>query len=367
MFYIYSLMSRKSRAFKSFRKSLSYRGTECRNCGHPLELSDRYCPYCSQANSNKSLSVRNYFAEFLSSILVYDSKLRYTLRDLFSPARMTINYVKGQHQKYANPFRFFLSVSIIYTLISLFISQTDAENGEKSVEVRFVSKDSSDVFKERPPKFLRSKEDKATAKADHLTIPYYFSEEDLKAMSYTMEKKERAALYAEYHYQYPEESVAEALKKLGHQNNFSNRWLYLRMITIRKIIKDPEGFRDFLAPKFPFFIFFFTPVFGFFFWLIYSKRRFLYMEHLIFLFHIFSFYFLSKLILLIPELILKKSFFEFLFLFTVLPVYLYKALRRFYQDKPWMTLLKFLILGFIFNVCFIIGILIFVAGSVVMY
>jgi len=30
------------------RKAAKYRAAECQNCGHPLGLSDRYCPYCSQ-------------------------------------------------------------------------------------------------------------------------------------------------------------------------------------------------------------------------------------------------------------------------------------------------------------------------------
>ncbi|MDB2606553.1 hypothetical protein N9Y48_02105 [Zobellia sp.] len=37
------------------RYNLNYRGTECINCGHPLELSDKYCPNCAQANSTKKL------------------------------------------------------------------------------------------------------------------------------------------------------------------------------------------------------------------------------------------------------------------------------------------------------------------------
>jgi len=90
------------------RKAAKYRGVKCLNCGHPLDLSDVYCSYCGQINSTKKLSLGDFFKEFFSSIVNYDSRLRYTLKDLlFKPGTITKNYVGGQRLKYASPFRFF--------------------------------------------------------------------------------------------------------------------------------------------------------------------------------------------------------------------------------------------------------------------
>ena len=75
-------MKRKKREISSGRKSLQYRGTQCLNCEQPLDISDVYCPYCSQLNSNKQLSAKDFFGEFINSIVVYDSRLRNTLKDL---------------------------------------------------------------------------------------------------------------------------------------------------------------------------------------------------------------------------------------------------------------------------------------------
>ena len=100
---------------KNSRKAIKFRGPECLNCKHPLDLSDVYCSYCGQLNTTKSLAIKDFFNEFLGSIITYDSKLRYTVRDLlFRPGVITRNYVNGQRLRYANPFRFFLSVSIIF-------------------------------------------------------------------------------------------------------------------------------------------------------------------------------------------------------------------------------------------------------------
>jgi len=105
------------------RRHYRYRSNECLNCGQPLDLTDVYCSYCSQLNSTKQLSLKDFFSEFFNSIVSYDSRLRYTVSDLlFRPGRVTKNYSKGQRLKYANPFRFFLSVSIIYFLLNSLIS-----------------------------------------------------------------------------------------------------------------------------------------------------------------------------------------------------------------------------------------------------
>ena len=111
------------------RKAAKYRGAECLNCGHPLDLSDVYCSYCGQLNTKKKLSLSDFFGEFLASIVNYDSRLRHTVKDiLFRPGIITKNYVAGQRLRYANPFRFFLSTSIIYFLLQSLVSSFTGEN-----------------------------------------------------------------------------------------------------------------------------------------------------------------------------------------------------------------------------------------------
>ena len=115
-------VSKKNEVSKNSRKHFKYRSNQCLNCGQPLDLSDRYCPYCSQLNSTKQLSFSDFFADFFSCLVSYDSRLWFTLKDLlFKPGTITKNYVEGHRLRYANPFRFFLSVSIIYFLITGFL------------------------------------------------------------------------------------------------------------------------------------------------------------------------------------------------------------------------------------------------------
>ena len=100
------------------RYPLKYRGTQCLNCGHSLDISDKYCPQCSQANSTKKLSMKDFFDEFFSNLFNVDSKLLTTLKALvLRPGRITVDYVNGKRMSYTNPFRFLLSLAIVYFLM----------------------------------------------------------------------------------------------------------------------------------------------------------------------------------------------------------------------------------------------------------
>ena len=105
-------------ARRATRYKLMYRGTQCLNCGHPLDMSDRYCPNCSQLNSSKKLSLKDFAEEFLGSIIDYDSRLLRTVSALLlRPGRISLDYVAGKRVTYTNPFRFLLSLAIIYFLL----------------------------------------------------------------------------------------------------------------------------------------------------------------------------------------------------------------------------------------------------------
>lgn len=362
-------MKCKSKASRD-RKAIRYRGTECLNCNHPLDKSDVYCPYCSQINSKKQLSVLDFISEFVGSILVYDSRLRHTLRDLlFHPGQITKNYTGGQRLKYANPFRFFLSVSIIYFIIKGLISFSDDPEQETTYKTNPSESEVKSTQKPTtlPPDIFISTFEGDSLLAKKLDIPIYFSEELLNSLPYLENQVERSSMYLGYHYRYPLASPAEALGRLQHINSFKNRWIYARMIALKKIYNDPNAFTDYLNNKIPFFLFFFTPFFAVFFWLLYSKKKHTYMEHMIFIFHIFSFAFLLKLLILIPEIIFRSSILNWPIIFLISLIYFYYALKRFYEQSRMQTFIKFVLLSFTFNTGLIIALILFVTGSVALY
>jgi hypothetical protein len=411
------------------RKAMKYRAAECRNCGHPLELTDRYCSYCSQLNTTKNLQLKDFFGEFIGSIITYDSRFRFTLKDLlFRPGVITRNYVNGQRLKYANPFRFFLSVSIIYFLLQSALGSITGNN--KLIEEKKTENENiigfgptGDNFKLKTfntdtlkadstiPKNknfqildsiltknninLKGKQIDSLLTAEDINInevnvdsmvneirdlpflrgdkkPSYelISEESLDTLNWANRTFKRFFLYRDFYRTTEIKNPVVALDSLKHDNTSYNRWIYSKNEAIERIEENPRAFVDYLLEKTPFFLFFFTPIYAFFFLILYSRKKYTYMEHMIFIFHIFSFVFLAGIICLIPDSIISKGEDNIVFsivLTLVGPFYFYKALRNFYQQNRLITIIKFIFLNWIFWIGASIAALLFFAITAAMY
>lgn len=323
-------MKRKKETTSSGRKSLQYRGTKCLNCEHPLDKSDVFCPNCSQLNSDKQPSAKDFFAEFLSSVLVYDSRFRSTINDLLlHPGRMTRNYIAGQRMKYANPFRFYLSVSIIYFLVSGTLTWLGNENDDNPFNILKFENET---------------------KTDSLTKneAYYLAEKDLDTMKWLNNKARRLEVYSSFYNSTHIQNPKKALDSLNHENTPINRWIYQKSISIEKVKNDPRSFASYLLSKTPFFFFFFTPFYALFFLLIYPRKQFSYLAHVIFIFHTFSFLFLLSLIFIIPSHLFHIENLTGKLFFIILLFYFYKAMRNFYGQNRFKTILKFVFLSIVF-------------------
>ncbi|MEM7185852.1 MAG: DUF3667 domain-containing protein [Bacteroidota bacterium] len=396
-------MSSQLPATSKGRKAAKYRGAECLNCGTPLDLSDVYCSYCGQLNTTKSLSLKDFFGEFIGSIITYDSRFRYTVKDLlFRPGVITRNYVQGQRLKYANPFRFFLSVSIIFFLIQGLITtfgsedsvfgSGDSEGKEFTIErdgnnFNFVPVDVAEVkvdsvlaangvvLDSSLQKEIKSNTEKLDSiikankakKNDTVEKKIYYTEAELDSMNWANRTVERFTMYYKFYQETDIKNPGKALDSLGHENSKYNRWAYQKNRAFEQIQENPADFLGYLMSKVPFFVFFFTPLYAMFFWLIYSKKKYTYMEHMIFIFHIFSFVFLALLVSMIPDQIMGTDILSGLLFGIIGPFYFYKALRNFYKENRLITIVKFIFLNFVFFVSANIAAILFFAVTAAMY
>lgn len=369
------------------RKHFKYRGTKCLNCTQPLDVTDRYCPYCSQLNSTKPLSLKDFFFEFLSSLVSYDSRLRFTVKDLlFKPGTITRNYINGQRLKYSNPFRFFLSVSIIYFLLYSMVnffnpksgnpfnintetneitinnqkghfnfetSDEDIDEAIEALEANPATKKWADMIRKKDS-IRRSEEQKIdrdirVVQGDTVNNHDFIARTKLLKKHGNVERFfEKFELFKDFYKETNIKSASKALDSLQLPETNTNIWLYNKNKSIEKIEKDPVTFAQFLINKTPFFLFFFAPIFALFFSLIYIRRPQKYMEHLVLIFHLFSFIFLVLLLTAIPNMLFDTGVFVGILFGIIGPFYFYKALRNFYKQSRLKTILKFVFLNFVF-------------------
>jgi hypothetical protein len=89
----------------------------CPNCQTANAESDSYCRVCSQKIHLGLNSVWRMISEFFTNLINYDSKLFSTLRGLFFPGFLTLQYLSKKRVPYLTPMRLF--VFLMFTLFAI--------------------------------------------------------------------------------------------------------------------------------------------------------------------------------------------------------------------------------------------------------
>ncbi len=379
-------MSHKPRVAQIGRFGLQYRGIKCLNCEHPLDLSDKYCPNCSQTNSIKKLSLLDFFDEFLASIISYDSKLLKTLAVLLSkPGKITRDFIDGKRVSYTNPFRFLLSLSIIYFLMMSFSTNLSFidKYGAGKKDSYFKSENSIPLFfdkitqkdtTENTTKDLKKVRktldslhlDKAFLKRDSLMITNaqaYFKKTNKKSLFARFFKKR--AFFSTLIQHDTIEDFGEISTNYDIASTKENRSAFNAAKSYLKFLHEPGSFLNSIISKLPFATFFFLPVFTLFVWMIYIRKKHSYTEHLIFSFHNQSLFFILLIISFIIDAVFDvTSGLIFIFIFSI---YLFVSMRKFYKQGFFKTIIKYLILNIIFLFLGLAASLLLFVGSIFTY
>ncbi|MEP2278733.1 DUF3667 domain-containing protein [Maribacter sp.] len=363
------------------RFKLKYRGVDCLNCGHPLELSDKYCPNCSQANSTKKLTLLDFFEEFLANYFSYDSKLWKTLTALLlRPGKITKEYISGRRLSYTNPFRFLLSLAIIYFLIISFNNEFESFNKFGSINKNPVF----DLNNEFNKIEFENEEEKKLARAqlDSFNINSFIknriNEKDSIILSdpeLHFKKIDTSSLTSRFIEKVDFFNTVirndtiyyfdQGTTKFNIPSSNENEMAFNLATSIIEIDKRPGSFLSSLISKLPFTTFFFLPFFSFFIWLVYIRKKYTYTDHLIFSFHNQSLLFILLIVSNLINAVFNISS-EGLFI-LIFAIYLYKAMRNFYQQGRVKTVIKYFFLNTIFFILGALAITILIAQSVFTY
>lgn len=334
---------------ESSRFAKKYRSSVCLNCNTPLDKEDRYCNFCGQLNSTKKLSFTDFFKELFGSLFSYDSRIYKTLRTLlFQPGKASLDYIKGKRAQHPNPFRFYLSVSIIFFLLYGFAIQFEEDNINATIIENKEEDNITAVIKQKE------------------TLQKFSSEAELDTLSFYDNIARKIDIYHNYSKTNPNINVNEALGHLNHKNNIFNRWLYRRLLAGEDIMTHPTSFSTYAISKLPFGIFFFIPFFTLFLWFTYRRTTYTYMEHLVFAFHTQTVFFFIMTLSLILNFFLHEKYIGTVFL-LYFSIYLFFALRKFYRQPFFKTLFKYVFLSIIFIILAIITTLLVIMVLFVFY
>ncbi|MEJ2583679.1 MAG: DUF3667 domain-containing protein [Robiginitalea sp.] len=394
------------------RYKLKYRGTECLNCGHPLELSDRFCPNCAQANSVKHLTIKDFLDELFEDFVRFDTRLVRTLQTmLWRPGRVSKDFIAGKRKTYANPFRLLLTSAFIYFLLLSVTGDYDrldrygqSPSGRiddiPDLSLNFNSGDSSakEALANLDSTQLKKLDSMGIKGLDNLTSEALDSL-DLQGLDKLNLKKQlkdtkqitdstimanprayldsiggngtidRTLAKANFFLTLIDKdsvfSYEEAVEKHGLPNRREDQIAFGIADSVDHLNRQPGSFiKEFLSTV-PFAIFAFLPFFTIFLWLVYIRKKFNYTDNLVFSFHSQSLFFILLIVsFLIDQIFGTTSIGWFILIFAV---YLFLSMRRFYGQGWFKTTIKYLFLNSIFVILASVAALIFLVGSALTY
>mgnify|MGYP001048107349 CR=1 FL=1 len=163
--------------------------------------------------------------------------------------------------------------------------------------------------------------------------------------------------FAKYVKKYPDAKIDVALDSLGYEKNFTNRFLYTKAKRINSFTESEDSREEFLSEVLSYgsvALFVFLPFFTLFLKFFYIRRKYTYVDHLIFVFHIQTVFFMLFSIFVILQIFdLKPELWIFILLFLL---YLIIAMKKFYQQSYLKTFLKFVLLNVSYFIIGIIGV-----------
>jgi len=376
----------KLRIRKKSNKLAKAKPLECFNCGHPFFGNEKFCPECGQVNKNPKITFGSFVHEVFNGFISWDSKFWTTFIPLLiKPGKVSRDYIDGKRQRYANPFRFYLTISVLFFLI---IGATESydkfdqfRTGKtKSTPTINDQIDSATTEITKDPEKFKANFNKALKNVDStdrekfLNVIPALKIDSIKNNASTNGGMQIGFIpnwgkFSSFQKKYPKVAIEDALDSLKVEHTFFNRFLYSRVKAGNEMAEDNEKLKDFqkqMISSISISLFVFLPLFTLFLKLYYIRRKFTYVEHLVFVFHTQTVFFLLSIIFYLAHYFQPNEYMAAIFPLLFL-IYLYMSMRRFYQQGRFKTFLKFILVNFSFFMVSTIGVMLIAAITFMMY
>ena len=353
---------------------------ECLNCGHPLTGNEKYCPECGQKNKGSKITFGSFIREVFNGFISFDGKFWTTLIPLIiKPGKVSRDFIDGKRARYTNPFQFYISVSIIFFLIlgaANKYQELQDFNGNESSGFTLINFDpginnTNDSIPNGtnvdsilnniviPEGIQLDSVEKAVANQTLDSIKRNvsrFNNDELDELNELIDSVGFGGKFQKmrrFQRKYPKSGANQALDSLQIDKTFWNRFVYSMAGKVNAFANNTSEENKKLSKELISYasvaIFVFLPIFTLFLRFIYIRRKFTYVEHLIFVFHTQTVFFILTTLFFLLWLYTVNT--DIIAISMILfMIYLFIAMKRFYKQGFFKTLFKYMIINLIFLV-----------------
>lgn len=339
----------------------------CLNCG--AVITGQYCGQCGQRSHSRLISIFELLRDAFGDLVDVDSRLWRTLIPLaVRPGLLTRDYLRGRRARYMPPFRTYLVLSLLFFVIAFFdpreelgiLFEPEAEPGP--------SAPAAQAEDERGREEAERAREEALAELESLGITPTEPEEEDDGVRISINGGEDGDNCDLSDYD-PNEMPPWLARRLTKER--------LQVACERMTADDGQGLRGFvdkLLEYVPAGLFILLPLMALALNMVYPLSKRYYVEHLLFVVHYHAFVFLALTmqillarlgaLLSVPDGVLSAMLVA---IPLYIPVYLFRGLRRVYEQGRIVTFLKFLFMlaAYILGLSLILGsVAIFAAFSV---
>ena len=318
----------------------------CLNCG--TTLSGQYCGNCGQRARSRLISIWELMQEAFGDLLELDSRLWRTLIPLtIRPGQLTRDYLEGRRARFMPPFRTYLVLSIFFFLIAFFdpreelgiFFEPEAEvAGEPDGDAQSSGEIRDEVLSELVAEGVLSAEDAQLEGGDDDSS----ADDDGPEFRVSIDGTEASS-----------EDDCSDIEIEDMPDWLATRLTPERLTAVceRVIADDGRAFLGKLLDNVPAGLFILLPLMALMLKILYPLSKRYYVEHLLFVVHYHAFIFLIlTLQILVGRLASVVGLADTVMAITVtavslyIPIYLYKSMRRVYEQGHLFTVLKFTVL-----------------------
>lgn len=342
---------------------------DCLNCG--AVIYGRFCHVCGQENVVPKESFGKLVIHFFYDITHFDSKFFETVKDLFfKPGFLSKEYLLGRRASYLHPIRMYVFTSALFFII--FFSLFSADKMTMRTGMKLDKTDSAEILTDSKREALK----KAKTKIDSIEVEAYYG-----AMNQAQKEAAMQAVFEEglnvksnltgapYSTKTQYDSVQKALPANERDGWFKRLAMYRRIELTNKyknqeqlLLKD---LLDRFIHTFPYLLFVSLPLYALFLNVLYMRRKqFYYVDHGIFLVHLYIFTFIILLVFFALGKFENFSDWDWI-TYVQWAVILYgifytiKAMHNFYRQRWGGTIVKFILLNIMAGISLIILFLLF--------